>query len=73
MSTAIAPRERLRAVFFGASRELVGSYDRAVNEQTFQIRVMAGRRDDPLSHAFLAPAPSRAMDCQYGQSTTQPR
>ena len=52
-----SPRERPRAVFFlGTSRVLVGSYDRAVNGQRFQIRVMADRRDDPLPHAFFAPA-----------------
>lgn len=35
---------------------LVGSDDRAVDEQRFLIRVMADRRNDPLPHPLLAPA-----------------
>lgn len=51
------PRERLGGLLFlGAGSVLAGPNHRAVDEQRLQIRIIAGRRDDPLPHAFLAPA-----------------
>ena len=42
-------------LFWGAGCVLVGAYHGTVDEQRFQLCVMADRRDDPLPHAFLPP------------------